>query len=84
MFATFCSDLGLVNIPTMHFAVDGLFDLSIDVILQSDSAPFTEKIQKIFCQDIFQEIYSQRPRGPHRTLLVRQECLLCKFSLLWI
>ena len=44
MFATFCSDLGLVNIPTMHFAVDGLFDSSIDVILQSDSAPFTEKI----------------------------------------
>ena len=83
IFATFCSDLGLENIPTMHktyhhFVGDGLFDSSIDVILQSDSAPFTEKIEKIFCQDIFPEIDSHHdiilscfelPQGAVKTIL---------------
>ena len=63
IFVNFFSDLGLLNIPTMHkiyhyFIGDGLFGSSIDVILHSESAPFAEKIEKIFCQDIFPEIDS--------------------------
>ena len=63
IFADFCSDLNLISIPTQHktyphFLGEGLFDSSIDVILQSETAPYTEEILKIFCQDRFPEIDS--------------------------
>ena len=63
IFASFCEELSLSNIQINHktyhhFLGGDLFNSNIDVILQSSSAPFPEKLLKIFCQDDFPQIDS--------------------------
>ena len=63
IFKHFCSTLDLINIPTNHktyhhFLGNGLFDSSIDVILQSATAPNKEKVEDVLCQTHFPEIDS--------------------------
>lgn len=63
IFANFCKDLNLNSIPTKHrtyhhFIGQGLFDSSIDVVLQSSSATDQEVILQIYCQNDFPEIDS--------------------------
>ena len=63
IFANFCEELKLKNIPTNHktyhhFVGQGAFDSSIDVILHSNSAPNQEEITKVLCQNIYPEIDS--------------------------
>ena len=63
VYENFCSRLKLKNIPTNHktyhhFLGNGLFDSSLDVILQSADIPCNEKVKNILCQDHFPEIDS--------------------------
>ena len=63
IFSDFCADLNLINIPTQHkiyhhFLREGLLDSTIDVILQSETAPYTDEILKIICQTRFPKIDS--------------------------
>ena len=77
MFANFCEELNLKNIPTNHktyhhFIGQGAFDSSIDVILHSStSAPVQEEITKVLCQNVHPEIDS------HHDAIVSRVSLPC-------